>query len=94
MNAFVTDEDECEHDDRCSQLCVNTFGSFVCACQLGFSLDATGLLCVAETTDAAILSLSLGDFHRGKSTAGKSAPDEKFDWIKSHWTLADWTLAD
>lgn len=44
-----TDVDECSMGARCSQHCLNTFGSFRCRCRPGFALGADGHECHGKT---------------------------------------------
>ena len=41
------DINECEAADdiKCKGLCINTDGSFMCGCELGFTLDDDGVSC-------------------------------------------------
>ena len=40
------DIDECSGSDHgCEQICMNTFGSFVCNCTVGYNLNANGQDC-------------------------------------------------
>ena len=44
---FVIDIDECtENSHNCSHECINTIGSYVCDCNIGYQLDDTLLQCV------------------------------------------------
>lgn len=52
---FQTDADECSFlsqedgaDPPCTQICLNTMGSYLCACHHGFKLDADQRTCVRE----------------------------------------------
>ena len=40
------DEDECDYNNSCQHLCVNTEGSFHCDCNEGYKLDSNGSSCV------------------------------------------------
>ena len=40
------DEDECDYNNSCQHLCVNTEGSFHCSCDEGYKLDSNGSSCV------------------------------------------------
>ena len=41
-----TDVDECsEMLDNCDHICINTSGSFVCQCYVGFKLQSDGHTC-------------------------------------------------
>ena len=43
---YNTDVDECKRGtNNCSQLCINTVGSYTCDCILGFQLDSDGRAC-------------------------------------------------
>lgn len=44
-----TDIDECiELLSNCSQLCIDTPGSYVCDCNLGYTLDSDGVSCTGK----------------------------------------------
>ena len=44
--SFDTDTDECsEGMSNCSQVCINTDGSFTCGCNDGYLLDTDGTSC-------------------------------------------------
>ena len=46
---YATDIDECAlGTDNCHQRCINTEGSFVCACSRGFSLMNDGINCARK----------------------------------------------
>ena len=50
---YLTDIDECTTNnqaerDQCSQLCVNTEGSYICQCHDGYRLSADGRSCEGE----------------------------------------------
>ena len=46
-----SDTDECaEGTDDCDQICINTVGSFECACEDGFVLDNDGRTCNGTNT--------------------------------------------
>lgn len=57
------DLDECaQGTSQCSQLCLNTPGSFTCACQPGFQLDFDGRGCISKfrSSDKRNINISLG----------------------------------
>ena len=42
----VADINECDKDNgRCNQICTNTFGSYYCSCEEGYTLDFNGFNC-------------------------------------------------
>ena len=43
---MFSDIDECiEGTHDCSQICINTVGSFICRCNSGYELDIDGVTC-------------------------------------------------
>ncbi|KPJ14342.1 Low-density lipoprotein receptor-related protein 1 [Papilio machaon] len=44
----VADSDECAREDTCAQLCVNSAGSYACACAAGYTLQPDGSSCIAD----------------------------------------------
>ena len=43
---YYLDINECEADNgNCSQICVNTEGSFECSCRVGYVLGSDGTSC-------------------------------------------------
>ena len=43
---IFTDDNECnQNNGGCSQNCINTIGSYKCACYEGYSLDLNGFSC-------------------------------------------------
>ena len=43
---LYTDRNECERDTGgCEQLCINTLGSWYCACHRGYMLSVDGVTC-------------------------------------------------
>ena len=43
---MFSDIDECsEGTHNCSQICINTVGSFICGCNSGYELDRDGATC-------------------------------------------------
>ena len=51
-----TDIDECsEGISECSQLCINTIGSYSCSCQNGYQLDSDNHTCLGKIIDALIM---------------------------------------
>ena len=46
---IFTDEDECLiNADNCAHLCINTLGSYSCACRQGYNLAQDGQLCMGN----------------------------------------------
>jgi len=46
---FSTDKDECSvNNGGCSHTCVNTAGSFLCACPKGYTLDMNKSTCIGK----------------------------------------------
>ncbi len=46
---IVSDVDECaENNGGCSQLCINTEGSFECSCTSGYELHTDNVTCLGE----------------------------------------------
>lgn len=43
--SWLTDVDECREQHPCTQKCVNTIGSYRCACSDGYSLSRDGHSC-------------------------------------------------
>lgn len=51
MLSYLTyvDIDECvQNTDLCHHECINTIGSYVCDCNVGYMLEPNGLTCVGE----------------------------------------------
>lgn len=48
------DADECELDGTCSQLCINTVGSFECSCVSGYHLNGTDCIAINGKSSAHI----------------------------------------
>ena len=47
--------DECQtNNGGCSQTCTNTFGSFECSCDIGYSLASDGLYCKGKNNESDI----------------------------------------
>ena len=43
------DVNECDENlDACQQQCVNSIGSYTCACGIGFTLDDNGRTCTGK----------------------------------------------
>ena len=43
---YISDVNECSvGNGGCSQVCNNTFGSFICDCNEGYELDNDGVTC-------------------------------------------------
>ena len=52
MMLFVSDIDECnEGSHGCKQLCINSVGSYVCKCPLGYRLNADARSCDGKPVD-------------------------------------------
>ena len=48
---FFSDVDECaENTSGCSQRCTNTVGSFICSCNLGYTLGSDKKTCLGKET--------------------------------------------
>ena len=48
-----TDTDECSvKNGGCTQLCINTVGSYECSCGTGYALDSDGHTCNGNTYHA------------------------------------------
>lgn len=45
---FLSDIDECENPDACSQICINYKGDFKCECYEGYEMDPVTKTCKAE----------------------------------------------
>ena len=46
---ILLDIDECaEYTDSCSDVCVNTKGSYKCQCSVGYTLGSDGTTCNGE----------------------------------------------
>lgn len=45
---FVLDVNECLMNPCVDAKCKNTFGSFICTCDEGYTVDETGLTCVGK----------------------------------------------
>ena len=44
--SILSDIDECSNGThKCSQICINTIGSFLCGCNIGYLLDIDGTTC-------------------------------------------------
>lgn len=58
----VTDIDECEEViSPCHQICINTPGSYYCACRRGFLLHKNRLSCIGKCRSFAQLSEILNE---------------------------------
>ena len=56
MLLYVSDINEChERTSGCHQQCVNTNGSYVCACRTGYRLIADGYTCIGRLDKPFIL---------------------------------------
>ena len=60
---FGIDIDECQMDlDNCAEVCVNTYGTYHCACNIGYTLNADGITCRGTYT---ILHIAAGNLFMG-----------------------------
>ncbi|KAG1681886.1 Very low-density lipoprotein receptor [Nymphon striatum] len=56
LNGYICDDlNECEEWGHCSQLCVNTKGSFKCSCRPTFRLEPDGKRCRSEDSSEVML---------------------------------------
>ena len=63
--ANFTEIDECAEDtDRCSQVCSNTVGSYLCDCRTGYTLASDGATCNGEVISDLIVNASLNILYR------------------------------
>ena len=79
---YFTDVDECsEQSDSCSQVCINTIGSYTCSCNAGFSLDSDGRSCTPQSGCGGLLTTASGSFQTDGWPV--SYPFENFqcEWI-------------
>ena len=46
----MLDINECSNSntDQCSNTCINTIGSYVCDCNIGYVLDDNGVNCIGK----------------------------------------------
>ncbi|XP_065336697.1 protein tolkin-like [Cloeon dipterum] len=44
--SFMKDINECESTNNCEQECINTIGSYYCACNVGYELHSDGKRCI------------------------------------------------
>ena len=58
--SLCEDINECEEQRPCSQVCINTPGSYKCACVTGYVPMENGKKCKSEGTDAVQLLFSSG----------------------------------
>lgn len=77
-----TEVDECSWPDRggCEQRCVNTLGSYKCACDPGYELAADKKACEGGCWTC----------HAGVRGGG----GQVFGEAEQRWALADWTTRD
>ena len=78
----ISDVDECTlHNSGCSQICTNTFGSYVCSCRTGFRLatngrSCEGILTYVKLNTACMFLSALGlthEFYCFMGTPGKNS---------------------
>ena len=54
---IITDADECyERTDECQQECINTNGSYSCACRTGYRLTSDGYNCTGKQSAKPLIS--------------------------------------
>jgi len=78
-----TDVDECSTANRCQQRCVNTVGSFTCACHDGFQLQDDGHSCRFRLELVPELQTLL---HRNEAMAERVALLEQ-ELVKRDWPV-------
>lgn len=68
LTRFISDIDECSAPDPedgseplCSQICLNTLGSYICSCYHGFRLRSDQRTCVCEYCARAVKLSTLSD---------------------------------
>lgn len=55
QNVFLTDIDECQiFPDLCDQYCINTDGSYICDCKIGYELSENGRDCISKENNQAV----------------------------------------
>ena len=72
----VVDINECDKDNgHCSQICTNTFGSYDCSCEEGYTLDFNGFNCTGRYNIAIARSFYIACYNtfasqiKGKTSA-------------------------
>ena len=51
IQQFILEINECSSNNGgCSQVCINTMGSYYCSCISGFTLSSNGRTCIGELT--------------------------------------------
>ena len=58
---WISDINECRSNSRCEQVCINTLGSYRCACEEGYALRSDGTTC--QISCGGVYSSSKGSFH-------------------------------
>ena len=65
MFSFSSDIDECAMNSTvCDQICVNTFGSYMCSCRSGFRLNNISNQCEGNATQYNLYVVTMYQFHR------------------------------
>ena len=58
MHFYSTDIDECSLEiDNCTQICLDTQGSYSCSCRDGYTLDSDGRDCNGTFTDTSCMNV-------------------------------------
>ncbi|XP_078463564.1 dermatan-sulfate epimerase-like [Lampetra fluviatilis] len=74
FDKVAEDVDECVNSTQgCEQLCVNTIGSFHCACRPGFHLDANSTACLVSPTTRATTTGVTSTAVTAKQTTAKGS---------------------